>query len=84
MAVVIDLVELHRDALGIAMAAGRGRIVDGMELAKPYLADGVRTAALVGSLGGLVWRLATELADREGTTPTRLLQELSIRIGEVG
>lgn len=78
---IIDLVETHRDALGVVMAVGRGDIEGAMALARPHLDDPVRAAALVGSIGGVAWRLAAQLARREGVDPVRALQEISLSLG---
>lgn len=79
--IVIDGPEVRRDAVGIALSVGAGRMADALELARAYLQDPVRSAALVGALGGLAWHLAAEVAAREGMDATRLLQEISVRLG---
>jgi hypothetical protein len=78
---VICLTEVHRDALGVVMAVGRDDHHGAVELARPHLQDPVRGAALIGSLGGLAWMLAKELARREQVDALRLLQELSLAWG---
>lgn len=76
---VLDLTEVRRDAIGMALAFARGDAPGAGALYRPYERDAIRRAALIGALCGALWGLAVELGRISERDPRGLLVELSLR-----
>lgn len=80
---VIDLAEVRRDVIGMALAHSRGDLGGVSLLMEPYEADELAHAALHGAMIGVIWGLAVLLARTRGQRPEDFLVSVSLEQGKM-